>query len=54
MEIDVYQIGKNIQREHHLTLSEEVIKHHRDRALFTIGTFPGNTPLSCVKHSSRQ
>ena len=25
-----------------------------DRALLTIGTFPGHTPLSCVKHPSRQ
>ena len=54
LEIDDYQIGKCLQREHHLTLSEEVIKHHRDRALFTIGTFPGHTALSCVKHPSRQ
>ena len=53
-ELDVCQIGKCLQREHHLTLSEEVIKHHRDRALFTIGTFPGHTALSCVKHPSRQ
>ena len=31
-EPDVYRIGKDLPREHSLTLSEEVIKHHRDRA----------------------
>ena len=37
-EPDVYPIGKDLQRQYHLTLSEEAINHHRDRALFTIGT----------------